>query len=58
MCTPSMKLHEALGFKKEGIRRDSLYFNRKYHNEIIMSILENEFKQLYANHDEDLKSLL
>ncbi len=54
----AINVYEKLGFVKEGIKRDSLYFNHKYHNEIIMSILEEEFKQLYTNYDEDLKSLL
>ncbi|WP_454054312.1 GNAT family N-acetyltransferase [Clostridium sp. Marseille-Q7071] len=54
----AIRVYKKLGFVKEGIKRDSLYFNHKYHNEIIMSILEEEFKQLYINYDEDLKNLL
>jgi len=51
-------VYEKLGFVKEGIKRDSLYFNHKYYNEIIMSILEDEFRNLYISCDENLKDLL
>lgn len=54
----AIHVYEKLGFKKEGIKRDGLYFNYKYCNAIIMSILEDEFKILYINCDESLKTLL
>lgn len=34
--------YEKLGFKIEGILRDSLYKGGKYHNKILMSLLSNE----------------
>jgi RimJ/RimL family protein N-acetyltransferase len=35
--------YEKLGFMKEGIKRDSLYYDYQYHDAIIMSILQDEF---------------
>lgn len=54
----AVHVYEKLGFVKEGIKRDTLYFNHGYHNEIIMSILEDEFRNLYVSCDENLKDLL
>lgn len=41
--TRAIKLYEKLGFVKEGVLRDA-YKNEKYHDIIIMAILEDEFK--------------
>lgn len=46
-------VYEKIGFVKEGIVRDGLFFNNKYYDEIIMGILENEFREKY-NINEDL----
>lgn len=40
----AVHLYEKLGFKKEGILRKVLFKDNKYHNKVIMSILNNEFK--------------
>ena len=37
----SIKLHEKLGFIKEGIKRERIYQNGSYHNTIILSLLSN-----------------
>lgn len=37
-------VYEKLGFKKEGVQRDALFYNHEYHDSIIMSILEDEFR--------------
>lgn len=37
------KCYEKTGFKKEGILREELFRDGKYHDTIIMSILRNEF---------------
>lgn len=42
----AVKVYEKAGFIKEGIMRDASFRNNKYHNKIVMSILENEWKQL------------
>jgi RimJ/RimL family protein N-acetyltransferase len=38
---------EKVGFKKEGIQRDGYYYNHKYHDFVMMSILEDEFRELH-----------
>ncbi|KAK1761594.1 acyl-CoA N-acyltransferase [Echria macrotheca] len=41
-----IKLYERLGFVKEGIRRESLYFNCQWHNHVMYSMLEKEWAEL------------
>lgn len=43
----AIKAYEKVGFKREGVQRDALYYNHRYHDSIIMSMLENEFRALY-----------
>ena len=38
---------EKVGFKKEGIQRDGYYYNHKHHDFVMMSILEDEFRELH-----------
>ncbi len=40
-----IKSYEKVGFKKEGTLRQSLYMNGKYSDEIIMSILRDEYME-------------
>ncbi|RJX40490.1 N-acetyltransferase [Paenibacillus pinisoli] len=40
----AIHVYEKLGFKREGLQRDVLYMNGKFHNMITMSMLEDEFK--------------
>mgnify|MGYP006298676563 CR=1 FL=1 len=40
----SIKLHEKCGYKKEGVLRKAVYKKGEYKNLLIMSILENEFR--------------
>ena len=42
--TPALKLYEKNGFKKEGLLRKSVFKNGRFKNEIIMSLLKEEFK--------------
>lgn len=37
------KLYKKLGFKEEGVQRDAIYREGKYHNYVMMSILSKEF---------------
>lgn len=39
----SMFLGRMLGFKQEGVLRDSVYKHNAFHNVVVMSILESEF---------------
>ncbi|MBS4174102.1 GNAT family protein [Bacillus sp. FJAT-49736] len=41
------QVYEKIGFKKEGIQRDALYYDFKYHDSILMAILEEEYKEKY-----------
>lgn len=40
----AFNLYKKLGFIEEGIQRERLFRNGKYHNYIMMSILEEEYK--------------
>lgn len=40
-----IKAYEKVGFKKEGVLRESLFYNGKYSDEIIMSIIKKEYEQ-------------
>jgi len=42
----AIRAYEKAGFKKEGVLRDGYYCNSKYHDVIMMSILEDEFWKL------------
>ena len=37
-----------IGFKKEGVQRDGYYYNHKYFDFVMMSILEDEFRELHG----------
>jgi len=39
---------EGLGFKKEGVQRDGYHCNGKYSDFVMMSILEDEYKNLHT----------
>lgn len=40
----AIKVYEKIGFKQEGMLRDTLFYEGAYHSEIIMSILEHEWQ--------------
>lgn len=39
----AIRAYEKLGFKQEGIKRESIYYNYEYHDTIIMGLLKSEF---------------
>lgn len=39
-------VYAKLGFKEEGIQREALYYNHAYHDSILMSILEDEYREI------------
>lgn len=41
-------VYEKLGFKVEGVQRDALYYNHSYHDSILMSLLEHEYREKYV----------
>jgi RimJ/RimL family protein N-acetyltransferase len=40
-------VYEKLGFKVEGVQRDALYYDYEYHDSIMMSMLEGEYREKY-----------
>jgi RimJ/RimL family protein N-acetyltransferase len=42
----ALKFWEGLGFRKEGVERDAHYYDNKYSDGIMMSILEDEYRTL------------
>lgn len=42
----AIHVYEKLGFKREGILRDSISWDGRFHDMILMSILEEEYRQL------------
>jgi len=43
----SLKMHEKCGYKVEGVLRRSVYKNGKFHNQVVLSILRDEFEEVY-----------
>lgn len=43
----AIHVYEKLGFKREGVKRENWYYDHKYYNSVVMSILENEYRKLY-----------
>lgn len=41
----ALRFYERVGFKKEGIQRDGYFCNHAYHDFVMMSILEDEYRQ-------------
>lgn len=39
----AIHVYQKLGFRKEGVRRNMLFYDGTYHDAIIMGILENEY---------------
>jgi len=42
----AVKLYERIGFVKEGVKRESLYYNYQWHDHILFSILDREWQAL------------
>lgn len=41
----SIKMHQKCGYKVEGTLRESVFKNGRWQNQVVLSILENEFRQ-------------
>ena len=39
----SQRMNEKCGYKKEGLLRQAVYKNGKFHNLVVMSVLKEEF---------------
>ena len=44
----AIRSYEKIGFKREGVKRDALYYNHQYVDAIVMSMLEDEYRELYV----------
>jgi diamine N-acetyltransferase len=43
--TKALNFYERIGFKREGVQRDGYYFDHRYHDFVMMSLLEDEFRE-------------
>lgn len=41
----SLKMHQKCGYKIEGTLRESVFKNGRWQNQVVLSILENEYRQ-------------
>jgi RimJ/RimL family protein N-acetyltransferase len=44
--TASIKLYEKCGWKQEGVARQSIFKNNQYHDEILVSILKEDYLEM------------
>lgn len=49
----AINLYRGVGFKDDGMIRDSWYHDGKYGNSYVFSILENEWRELYGKEGEE-----
>ena len=45
----AIRFYEKVGFRKEGVQRDGYYCNRRYHDFVMMSILNGELRRTHAS---------
>ena len=43
--TKALNFYEQVGFQREGVQRDGYYYEHRYHDFVMMSMLENEFQE-------------
>ena len=43
----ALRFYEKIGFKQEGVQRDGYYYNPRFHDFVMMSILEDEYRERY-----------
>jgi diamine N-acetyltransferase len=41
----ALKFYEQIGFRREGVQRDGYYYDHRYHDFVMMSLLEDEFRE-------------
>lgn len=44
----ALRFYEKIGFQREGVQREGYYFDHRYHDFVMMSILEQEFRARYG----------
>jgi len=45
----ALNFYEKVGFRREGVQRDGYFYNHSYQDFVMMSILEDEFRELAQN---------
>jgi RimJ/RimL family protein N-acetyltransferase len=43
--TGALQFYERLGFRREGIQQDGYYYDHRYHDFVMMRMLEHEFRE-------------
>ena len=43
----ALRFYDKVGFRREGLQRDGYYYDHAFHDFVMMSILEDEFRQLH-----------
>jgi RimJ/RimL family protein N-acetyltransferase len=43
--TRALNFYEQIGFRREGLQRDGYYYGHRYHDFVMMSMLEHEFRE-------------
>ena len=43
--TRALNFYERIGFQREGVQRDGYYYAHRYHDFVMMSLLEDEFRE-------------
>jgi RimJ/RimL family protein N-acetyltransferase len=44
----AIHVYEKVGFRREGVKRQNWYYNHRYYDSIVMSMLEDEFRARYS----------
>ncbi|OAZ50732.1 GNAT family N-acetyltransferase [Paenibacillus polymyxa] len=49
----AIRCYEKVGFKREGVQRDALFYNHQYRDSILMSMLQHEYRNRYVKQAEN-----
>nr|WP_025683177.1 GNAT family protein [Paenibacillus maysiensis] len=49
----AIRCYEKIGFQREGVQRDALFYNHQYHDSILMSMLSSEYRVRYVEKAEN-----
>lgn len=44
----ALEFYEKVGFRREGVQRDGYYYDHQFSDFVMMSILEDEFREKYS----------
>ena len=49
--TSALKFYERLGFQREGVQQEGYYYAHRYHDFVMMRLLEHEFRAKWNEQD-------